>query len=526
MADPIQISTDGSNSPDSGSVLSKKRQPFVESHELVIGYSGPVGSGVNVVANFTKNQLELLSYKVHIIKVSDLIIRFYQDRQIGKLNFENINPKDRYSLLQKAGNEIREKYKQNHFLAELVVSKIAYLRNQGTPNKEKLDKNDSNKVAYLIDQLKRPEEVDYLKKLYRNLYYSVGVFSNYHQVIKSLTSGNRMSKDEAVKIFETDRAENSRHGQELEKTLQLSDLFIRNTSKSSERIKSQLARFFDLVHGRNGITPTKHEYAMYVAYSAGLGSACLSRQVGACITTEDGNILATGCNDVPKPGGGLYSEDDAENDQRCVHIASGKCFNQIEKNKKTSVIRSVIQKSVTPQKQANEMIDKIILESELNNLIEFSRSVHAEMAAIMNIARNGNISTVGTTLYSTTYPCHSCARHIIAAGIKRVFYIEPYTKSLALDLHEDAIVIDPEEDLETQQRVQFFHFEGVSPRQFQGLFYNDSKRKDSDGNALRTIVHGDNQNLPELMYDYKDREAIVFKGLIDMADIDPKIFSE
>lgn len=39
----------------------------------------------------------------------------------------------------------------------------------------------------------------------------------------------------------------------------------------------------------------------------------------------------------------------------------------------------------------------------------------------------------------TTFPCHYCARHIVAAGIYEVQYIEPYPKSKALQLHADAI---------------------------------------------------------------------------------------
>ena len=38
----------------------------------------------------------------------------------------------------------------------------------------------------------------------------------------------------------------------------------------------------------------------------------------------------------------------------------------------------------------------------------------------------------------TTCPCHNCTRHIIAAGLSSVTYIEPYPKSRAADPHEDA----------------------------------------------------------------------------------------
>jgi deoxycytidylate deaminase len=120
--------------------------------------------------------------------------------------------------------------------------------------------------------------------------------------------------------------------------------------------------------------------------------------------------------------------------------------------------------------------------SDIRNLIEFSRAVHAEMEAIISVARTGRAGLIGGTLYSTTFPCHSCARHIVAAGIERVIYIEPYTKSLALNLHEDTISIH-ESDI--KKKVIFLQYEGVSPRNMVRLFKDRGQRK-KDGKLLLT----------------------------------------
>ena len=74
-------------------------------------------------------------------------------------------------------------------------------------------------------------------------------------------------------------------------------------------------------------------------------------------------------------------------------------------------------------------------------LTEFGRPVHAEMSAITDAARRG-VTVASATLYTTTYPCHGCARHILSAGIARVVYVEPYAKSLTHNLHEDALERD------------------------------------------------------------------------------------
>jgi len=107
--------------------------------------------------------------------------------------------------------------------------------------------------------------------------------------------------------------------------------------------------------------------------------------------------------------------------------------------------------------------------SPLRDLTEFGRVVHAEMEALLSCGRNG-MSTVGTTLYCTTFPCHNCAKHIIAAGVGRVVYVEPYPKSKALEFHDDSIASEAESDAEVAGRVRFNDFVGIGPRRFFDLF--------------------------------------------------------
>lgn len=55
---------------------------------------------------------------------------------------------------------------------------------------------------------------------------------------------------------------------------------------------------------------------------------------------------------------------------------------------------------------------------------------HAELNAILNCERD---NLVGAELYTTSYPCYQCAKMIIQAGIKDVYYLE--------DPHEKHILI-------------------------------------------------------------------------------------
>jgi len=81
---------------------------------------------------------------------------------------------------------------------------------------------------------------------------------------------------------------------------------------------------------------------------------------------------------------------------------------------------------------------------------------------------------VGGTLYTTTFPCHNCARHIVAAGISKVYYVEPYAKSLALELHNDSIGVSADE----KKKVAFLQYEGVGPDSVLKLFHHGIERKD------------------------------------------------
>ena len=131
-----------------------------------------------------------------------------------------------------------------------------------------------------------------------------------------------------------------------------------------------------------------------------------------------------------------------------------------------------------------ERIKQIILnKTRLKTLIEFSRAVHAEMDAIITVARTAALGLVGSTLYVTTYPCHNCAKQIIAAGIKRVVFLEPYVKSLAQKLHSDAI----NNPLETPSslKVTFDNYGGVAPSRYADFFSLDRDRKDKQGKYIR-----------------------------------------
>lgn len=504
-----------------------------QSNEIVIAFAGPIGCGIQSVINKARSSLLELGYeRVEVIKLSKFLSAAVDDGRISALA-RSANSSDKfyhYRRLQQAGRDIRESSKNKQILAEYAVQQIVFNR-EAHPQAamEGGQQSVPARVAYLIDQVKRPEEVELLRALYRNLFYLVGVTKPYPQR-KKLLEEEGVYEDEAPTLIEIDRNEEGDGGQRLDKTLHLADFFIRNDVNLDRR--NSIKRFTRLIHGDKSQTPDRLETGMYAAYAAGLRSACLSRQVGAAIANQSGEIIATGCNDVPAPLGGLYSANSAH-DLRCVH-KGGACFNDKEKRKLQRSIGEIVRAEFELRKidsnldgWLNEFLDKIYKETRLGSLIEFSRSVHAEMDAIVSLARSGSVGISGATLYTTTFPCHSCARHIVAAGVSEVYYIEPYEKSMAQELHDDAISFeDPKksEDEESTssngigQRVKFLHFEGVSPRLFATAFRAEERKNKKTGRFISISEDGPRKILPEYMDNYQAFEDAAVKHFQDILE--------
>jgi deoxycytidylate deaminase len=504
------------------------------SQELVIGFAGPIGCGISSVIDETTKVLKGLNYEVHHIKLS----KFIQDALADKIvtlagNYDPArNRAHHYYALQDGGNELRRLY-GNDILAEWAIREIVVRRGEDmTPEEESRPKEYiPQRIAYLIDQIKHQDEVLLLRKVYRGLFHLVGVISVHDNRQKRLTSGkDRVPKASISDLMERDRKQEEDNGQQLDKALQMADFFVRSDRGTVAALNHQVERFLSLLHGKNGVTPTKQEYGMYMAYAAGLRSACLARQVGAAIANARGEIVATGCNDVPKSGGGLYSIEDGAGDKRCVHREEQYCFNDREKLQLKQAMEDAIlqfrwkyegNEVRIPEEEAPKFLEKIYLASRIKDLIEFSRAVHAEMDAIVSLARTGTSGTRGGVLYTTTFPCHSCARHIVASGITKVYYIEPYEKSLAQNLHSDAIAFDTEdEDPKTDsgdaprmhQPVKFIHFEGIAPRQYLN-FFKIGLRKDNNGKVVQIVPNEAEKSVTEYLDDYRDFESKVVDHL-------------
>ncbi len=178
--------------------------------------------------------------------------------------------------------------------------------------------------------------------------------------------------------------------------------------------------------------------------------------------------MALGANDCPRSGGGLYWPQ-WQNNGSIADFPKGRDYTRkIDANKEQQL--RIIQQICEDARKAGAAADldklrEVLANSPITDLIEFGRVVHAEMEAMLSCSRRG-ISTAAATIFCTTFPCHNCAKHIIAAGVSRVVYVEPYPKSKAFELHDEAIAASPG----ASGAVRFEPFVGVSPKRFFDLF--------------------------------------------------------
>ena len=476
--------------------------------ELVIALCGPIGSPIHKVSEEIKTILEdRFNYTCKIIKLSKIIEDMGGKEESGK-RF------DRVQELINKGNEIRKNFGTS-ILADMAISKIAKDREE-FKTQEQSSQFSSRRVCHIIDSIKNQEELDALKSVYREMFYFIGVFSPMPFRQKNLEELG-MSLAQVYELIDRDSGEEIDHGQTVRDTFPNSDFFLRVDSDSNEPLKSKLERFLNIIFGIEILTPSTDERAMYLASSAAGNSACLSRQVGAALTDEQGEIISLGWNDVPKSKGDLYKHSPLTDtalgkDQRCMNMDGGKCFNDLEKSLITNEItNSLITKGLIKAEDRPKAIEAI-QSSKIKSLLEFSRSIHAEMHAIILGSQLGGNKIRNGKLYCTTYPCHPCARHIIASGIKEVYYIEPYRKSLAIKLHADAISESETDD----KKVRILSFEGIAPSRYLKIFkMKPDSRKDDEGKRIKNnpktaspIYEVSLESLPAL-------EAIVVKSLKD-----------
>ena len=454
-----------------------RRKPnFIVGRELVFALVGPVGIDFDPIYRALKDALSIVDFTCEEIRLSNLLHDVTRWSHLATITEEDKRIREHMA----AGTAFRETAERDDALAVYAIGVIREHREDETGNPDV----PRDRHAYVLRSLKRPEEVDTLRRIYGRRLFVIAATSPRESLVNSLATKIAASHHSAKaneylssanQLIQTDEKEQDKpRGQNLRDTFPKADLFI--SVRPNTLYKASIARFVEAIFGYPFHTPHREELGMYHAQASALRSADLGRQVGAAITTLDGDVVSVGTNEVPKAGGGLYWDGD-QPDQRDFKTGRDSSV-QLRQQVLGDVLDRLQHAKWFKKPYSDKPISELILSalavknaplkgSQLMAGIEFMRAVHAEMAAIINAARRG-ISVDKCVMYSTTFPCHDCAKHLVAAGISKVFYIEPYAKSLATHLYPDSVAVDPV--VLRNDVVNFVPFFGIAPRQYIDLF--------------------------------------------------------
>lgn len=446
--------------------------------ELVFGLVGPLGVDLDLIADLLYVCLETVGYGSEKIVLSELLS-----------NVEGLDAPDKndaeYERIESRmdrGDELREKIDTDS-VALLAVSSI---RESRKAVMESYDKPFCNH-AYIIKSIKHANEVSVLKSIYGESFWLVSAYSPPSQRLEILSKklGSR-----AQMLIDRDYNDKKNSvGQNVQNAFHRGDVFI--DASHPDLAKKQIRRFIRLIFGDVFCSPYKHEYGMFHAFASSMRSSSMARQAGAAILDSGGNLVSTGVNEVPKPGGGVYSADDEESGEDHREFVHGYDSNDREKREiMKNMFASLRDEGWLADgisDRTDDALVKCALESKnlssikFMDVTEYGREVHAEMDALVSAARRHE-SVMGGTMYCTTFPCHICAKHIVSSGIKTLFFIEPYPKSHTVDLFGDSISME----IDASAKIPFRQYSGISPTRYIGLFsMGDVKKKDKvTGNRI------------------------------------------
>jgi deoxycytidylate deaminase len=520
--------------------------PALNNHELLFALVAPAETDLDWVSAELANHLRKQNYEVLTIRLSQFLPSIPITNDRGEPVLLKNKPRDQYlESFMDAGTELRRMvarrlqernaagegtfdHEPGGALAYLAADLIARVRARtdfaeiaGKSLQEILDhiaaKPDARQPieqkgiprrAYILRSLKHPQEVYVLRNIYDAGAYVISVHSRRPFRKKKLadaiaapfghnehTPEYKTHEERAEALLLKDEAEPDQLGQRVRDTFHLADLFIDLGDESDtfrSTAASELQRFVALVMGNCLQTPTIEEHQMFLAHAVALRSGSLGRQVGAVVGSRDGELISIGSNDVPRAGGGQYWPND-DYDHR--DVTEPEDTSNVQR-------RKIIQEIIEVIAGDAPVIDPDVVLAKLDkkrfaSVIEFSRTVHAEMEAILSAARRG-APIAGTHLYTTTFPCHECARLILGAGIERVVYIEPYPKSLAGELFSHEITLEDEPAATNKcskcgrpHKIRFEPFSGVGPHRYMELFglaTSEGRRRERKSREGQLIV--------------------------------------
>ena len=163
---------------------------------------------------------------------------------------------------------------------------------------------------------------------------------------------------------------------------------------------------------------------------------------GAVILNSDGEVLAAGSNHHP------LDKDTPAFDAGALDVRqlAEATLDAVRENFNEEARRDF---NADPSGYVATLFRGSLKTSDLRAITEYQRAVHAEMNALVSAMRQ-RVDVTGAMVFVTSYPCHHCAKHLLALGLN-VVYLEPYAKGRAAAMYGDSAT------------AAFVPFTGVAP---------------------------------------------------------------
>lgn len=339
-------------------------------------------------------------------------------------------------LMQLFGNNIRssgdpfnsEMNQENfHAVSKRINSVVDIIKRH--------NKMHNRKTRICIDAIRNPYEAYFFKDKYR-CFYLVSVSTEDverrarltkfdEEQLKSLDDMEYPVDFDSGKIF---------YQQSIAECLQMSDIHLYNPHSNDRRyelITQNMVRYISLMLHPGLIAPTDVERCMQVAFNAKFNSGCLSRQVGSVITDNKFYIKAIGWNNPPQ--GQVPCS--LRTIQNYITDNDRDTFSKFEiENQEFSTNLNKINRFYTEFLRGSESLYYSVpycfkdiyngIKKDKNQV--FTRSLHAEENAFLQISKFGGTGIQGGKLFVTASPCELCSKKSYQLGIRDIYYIDPY----------------------------------------------------------------------------------------------------
>lgn len=289
--------------------------------ELIFGLVAPIGVDLEIVSETLNTMLHEMNYSAHLLRLTKLMrtpeLKVSAQRS-DDLSAERSHIDSYYERIAHA-NALRGRFGDS-VLAAIAVSAIRSFRRAqregkpGTLSAPEQQDEPLQSQAYIIRQLKRPEEVELLRQIYGRQFILISAYAPQEWRIRRLEQLEKRSKGGLISDIEAHTRASELvlqdamqtedpHGQNLRDAFPLGDVFVDATSRP--QCEREFSRFMHLLFGSNEITPTRDEYGMYLAKSASLRSSDLYGKSEPQFSDQPEKFLSWAAMKFPRQEGEL-----------------------------------------------------------------------------------------------------------------------------------------------------------------------------------------------------------------------------